>query len=370
MMQFDKILAILRWFRNQMLFYIHIPFCDSKCYYCAFNSYVDKFHLKDNFIEALKKQIIFEIQRYKIQKNSIETLYIGGGTPSTICPLKLKEIIDLIKPNFDKNIQISIEANPNSASLKWLKGVKSLGVNRISFGVQSFDDKKLKFLGRNHTSVIARLGIENAKKVGFENISIDLIYGTSLDTKQSLKKELEEIDKLDINHISLYSLTLEENTKFFEKSEVANDNLANAKFLISQIQKRGFEWYEISNFGKNSYSEHNLGYWRYKDYVGAGAGAVGFLKDRRFYSENSIEKYIKNPTFVTEEVLSKDDMKFEKLFLGFRSIVGVNKNILNQNELKKIKILLDEKKIMEKDNRYFNKDFLLADELALFIMNS
>ena len=353
-----------------MLFYIHIPFCDSKCYYCSFNSYVDKFHLKDRFIEALKKQIIFEIDRYEIKKNSIETLYIGGGTPSTIGFLKLEEVINLIKPYFKKNIQISIEANPNSATLKWLNGVKRVGINRISFGVQSFDDEKLKFLGRTHNSIQAKNSVENAKLAGFENISIDLIYGTVLDDKKLLKKELEEIKKLNINHISLYSLTIEEGTKFFDNQKVANDNLENGEFLIDEIQNLGFEWYEISNFGKKNYSEHNLGYWRGKNYVGVGAGAVGFLENRRFLSQNNIEKYIKNPTKTEIEILSNDDMKFEKLFLGFRSIVGVGENILNLKELKKIDILLQEKKIEKKNGKFYNKNFFLSDELALFIISN
>ena len=350
-----------------MLFYIHIPFCDSKCHYCSFNSYVDKFFLKDKFLEALKKQIIFEIERFEITSNSIETLYIGGGTPSTIEASKYEDIFRLLKPYFKKDIQISIEANPNSATLDWLQGVKKFGVDRVSFGVQSFDDKKLKFLGRSHNSNQAKEAIKNAKIAGFENISIDLIYGSSRDSVESIKKELMEIDRQEINHISLYSLTLEEHTKFFGKNEVVDDSIKNAEYLTEEIQKRGFEWYEISNFGKGYQSEHNLGYWKYRDYVGAGCGAVGFRRDRRFYTQNSIEEYVKNPLSINEEVLSEENIKLEKIFLGFRSNIGVDRELLNAKELGKVEILCEENRVEFKNNRYFNSNFFLSDELALFL---
>ncbi len=352
-----------------MLLYIHIPFCDSKCYYCSFNSYVDKFHLKDKIVKAMIKQFEEEIERFNIENKSIETLYIGGGTPSTLEISDYKTLFNEIKPYLKENIQISIEANPNSATKEWLEGIYNLGVNRISFGVQSFNDRKLKFLGRNHNSKVAKERIKLASEIGFKNISIDLIYGTALDDKRLLFNELLEVDKLNINHISLYSLTLEENTKFYNREEKKNDNEENAKYFIKEIEKRGFFRYEASNFGKNYISQHNLGYWQYKNYIGIGSGAVGFLKDKRFYTEKNLENYIKNPLFREIENLSKEEIKIEKLFIGLRSIVGVEESILNKKERKRVTILEENGKILRREGKIYNKEFFLSDEIALFILS-
>ena len=154
--------------------YIHIPFCDSKCSYCAFNSYVDKFHLKEQYMSALKTQLIHELERFGAKEKSIETVFLGGGTPSTVSPQLYKPIFDYIHPYLKDDIEITSEANPNSATLEWLSGMKELGVNRISFGVQSFDSTKLKLLNRAHTPDQAKNAVLNAAKIGYENISLDL----------------------------------------------------------------------------------------------------------------------------------------------------------------------------------------------------
>ena len=349
-----------------MLLYIHIPFCDSKCSYCAFNSYVDKFHLKQEYISALEKQLKYELQRFGATKNSIETIFIGGGTPSTISPELYAPLFKLLEPYLMQNIEITSEANPNSATLEWLEGMYKLGVNRISFGVQSFDAKKLKLLNRAHTPQMALDAVQNASKVGFKNISLDIIYATLGDTKELLAKDIKQALSLPINHISAYALTIEEGTVFESKPQMSSEQLSLTTWLFETIQKSGFKQYEISNFG-SYHSQHNLGYWHYKEYMGVGAGAVGKLANERYYPETIIENYIKNPIEIKIESLSDEDMKIEQIFLGMRSIVGVKENILNKKELHQANILVDEKKLSYKEGKFYNDDYLLADEITLFI---
>ena len=349
-----------------MLLYIHIPFCDSKCSYCAFNSYVDKFHLKEQYMQALCTQLAFELQRFQVQNRSIETLFIGGGTPSTVSAELYAPIFKLLAPYLDKNIEITSEANPNSATLKWLQMMRQLGVNRISFGTQSFNEKKLKLLNRAHSSDDAKNAVINAKKAGFKNISLDLIYATINDTKELLEKDLQIAFSLPINHLSAYALTIEEGTPFATKPQMSQESLKLTSWLFHAIELHGFKQYEISNFGSYQ-SQHNLGYWKYKDYIGLGSGAVGKLNDTRLYPTSDIEAYIQNPLNISQEYLSHEDIKIEKIFLGFRSVLGVKLNILSETELQRAKILLDENKLVQKGNTLYNPDYLLADEITLFL---
>ncbi len=349
-----------------MLLYIHIPFCDSKCSYCSFNSYVDKFHLKQAYMKALEVQLKYELQRFSASTDSIESVFIGGGTPSTVEPELYKNIFQMIRPYLADNIEITSEANPNSASKKWLEGMKKLGVNRISFGVQSFNEKKLKILNRAHSPKNALDAINNAKELGFKNISLDLIYATLGDTKELLEFDIKTALNLPINHISAYALTIEEGTPFETKPHMAKETLELTSWIFQEIEKNGFGQYEISNFGSYK-SSHNLGYWQYKDYIGLGSGAVGSYKQIRLYPTSNVENYIKNPLDIREEKLSDDDIKIEKIFLGFRSIVGVNQEIFNKQELQRAKILVEEKKLSFKESYFYNNDYLLADEITLFI---
>ncbi len=337
------------------MLYIHIPFCDSKCNYCAFNSYTNLNHLKKYYFDAIKKQFLKE-------KREFSTIFIGGGTPSTM-PISFYEKLFNLIPT--KNIkEITIEANPNT-SYEWLKEIKNLGVNRISFGVQSFNEDKLKFLNRNHSKIQAIKVIENAKKAGFDNINIDLIYSTALDNKKLLKEDLEIAFSLPINHISAYSLTIEKGTKFENDFSKRKEDEALEIWFIEKLKEKFFH-YEISNFGK--ICMHNLGYWQLKEYVGIGAGAVGFKNKTRYYTQTNVYEYIKNPTKYKIEMLSNEDIKKEKILLGLRSIVGFEKNLLNENELKRVNILIEEKKLYEKNEKIFSYDFLLADALSYYIL--
>ncbi len=351
-----------------MLIYIHIPFCDSKCHYCSFNSYVDKFPLREAYMKALVTQLHHELKRFNVTAQSIETIFIGGGTPSTVAPELYKPLFSLLQPFIKDGAEITSEANPNSATQAWLQGMKSLGINRISFGVQSFNDEKLKQLGRAHNSDDARNALLRAEEVGFKHLSLDLIYGVYNDTKAMLEDDINEAFSLSIDHLSAYALTIEEGTPYSRTPQVANEKLSLTEWLFERIAEEGFEQYEISNFGRYR-SEHNMGYWKYKDYIGLGSGAVGFLKDRRFYPTQDVEAYVKDPLQIQTEILSADAIKTEKIFLGLRSCIGIDESILTTDALQRAKLLVDEKKLLYSEKRFYNSDYLLSDEIALFIEN-
>ena len=354
-----------------MLLYIHIPFCDSKCFYCAFNSYTDKFHLKQQYMRALEKQLENDLNKYVKDYKKIETVFIGGGTPSCVEANEYINMFNIIKPYLKDSCEITSEANPNSATKNWMSKMKELGVNRISFGVQSFNDKKLKYLNRAHNSDNAIKAIQNASRIGFNYINCDIIFGVTGDSFLKLKKDFDILNSLSIKHISLYSLTLEEGTKFYKKSRVKIDDEDLSYELYSYLNSLDFKQYEISNFAKSKedYSKHNFGYWEGKSYLGIGAGAVGFIKDFRYYPTKNIENYIKNPLDYEIEKLSSNDIKVEKVLLGLRCLNGFEKNILNNKEYEKVKDLIENDKLSAENNRIFNKNFLLADEIALYILD-
>lgn len=349
-----------------MLAYLHIPFCDSKCHYCAFNSYENKGTLKQNYMQRITQQLRFELEKFNAQNQSITSLFIGGGTPSTITASWYEPFFEMITPYLSDDAEVTSEANPHSATKEWIQTMNSLGVNRLSFGVQSFNADKLAFLGRNHTPKIALQAIENASNLGIQNISLDLIYGTTMDTLSLLKEDLTIASSLPINHLSAYALTLEEETPFYKRTDVVNGSEELARNFVGKIIDAGFAQYEISNFGRYQ-SRHNKGYWEHQDYLGIGAGAVGFLKTRRFYPTKSIEEYIANPLAQEIEELNNEDLHIERIFLGLRSVIGISLEHFSSKEMQRVNILIEENKLTCKDNRVFNNDYFLSDEIALFI---
>jgi oxygen-independent coproporphyrinogen-3 oxidase len=388
---------------------LHIPYCDSKCNYCAFNSYVGRFDTRPAYLEALHRQLTHELERFEATPKSVETLFIGGGTPSTIPSELYASIFDLLRPYLANGAEITTEANPNSASTEWLRGMHDLGVNRVSFGVQSFDPDKLKILGRAHSPEQAKTAILSAYNLGIEHLSLDLIYNVHGDTKALLSSDIEQAFALPVDHISAYELTIESHTLFAETPDVRQMDDALAFFVADRITQGGFEHYEISNFGRYQ-SRHNLGYWHLKDYIGAGAGAVGFrgltsddmsrsdlssvgltpsslTSDDmsrsdlssvgltpntetaiRYYPPTDIDAYLHNPLKSTEEPLTPDDLLTERLFLGLRSRVGIDTALLTEPMRERAAMLVAEGKLLSQKNRYINPNFFLADELALFLL--
>ncbi|MDO5045960.1 radical SAM family heme chaperone HemW [Campylobacter sp.] len=349
-----------------MLLYIHIPFCESKCPYCAFGSLVGKENLAKSYFEALIDDFKAQICKFDIKKSSITSVFIGGGTPSVVEADLYENLFFEIYPFLALNAEITTEANPNSTNLTWLKKMKNLGVNRISFGAQSFFADKLKFLGRTHSSSDVYEAVKNAKKAGFKNINVDLIYGTKFDTKKRLEVEVENIKNLEISHLSAYSLTLEEKTPFQGKISYKKDSPILAKFLINRIEKIGLKQYEISNFGQ--ICRHNLGYWQSQNYLALGAYAVGFMNEFRFRNSENLNAYMKNPHEKNIENLSLKERNLEHIFLGARSITGIKSSKLSKEQIKRAEILRANKKLKFSQNRYFVSNFLLADEISLFII--
>ena len=354
-----------------MLLYLHIPFCDSKCHYCAFNSYTDRFHLKQEYMNALKKQLKYELEKNLQDNQKLETIFIGGGTPSTVKIEEYKKLFEVLEKYIDDNTEITTECNPNSATLQWLQGMKNLGVNRISFGVQSFNNEKLKKLNRAHNGNRAIKAIQDAKSIGFNRINCDIIYGFEGDTYESMIKDFDTAFSLPITHISAYSLTIEEGTEFFNKSSVKIDDEELSYKIFDYINKNGFHQYEISNFAKSKEEEskHNYGYWQHKNYLGVGAGAVGFVNNIRYYPNKSLEGYIQNPTKYDYEEINDEDKKVEQVLLGFRCSLGVEKSLFSEEELERVGHLVKERKLFQNDTTIMNKNFLLADELALYILD-
>jgi len=321
---------------------------------------------------ALEKQLHHDIEKYvKPLNKKIETVFIGGGTPSCVEASLYKNIFEIIRPYFIKDIEITTEANPNSATKIWQKNMKELGVNRISFGVQSFKDHKLKALGRAHKSISAISAIQNAHCIGFKGINCDIIYGVKGDDFKSIKEDLDIVKTLPITHLSAYSLIIEEGTKFYKKSYMKIDDEDLSYEIFAYIKTMGLEQYEISNFAINekSKSKHNFGYWQHKEYLGIGTGAVGYINEKRLYPHKDIEKYIKEPLFKDVEELNKEDIKTEKVLLGLRSQVGVEKTLLSTEELKRAEFLIEEKKLYEDKGFIYNENYLLSDEVALYILN-
>ena len=340
-----------------------MPFCESKCPYCAFGSSDDEFKKVSAYFKALCLDLNFQLKSQNVKE--ISTIFFGGGTPSAVNAKFYDEIFSILAPLCTTKTEITFEANPNSANLAWLKHIKNLGATRISFGAQSFFEDKLKFLGRIHSSEQIFKAVENAHAAGFSNINLDLIYDTKFDTKKRLLAEIENLKSLAITHLSAYSLTLEENTPFSGKKSYKKDSDTLAKFMIEQIQMAGFKQYEISNFGQ--ICKHNLGYWQGKNYLGVGAFSVGFKDATRYYAKSSIDAYIAQPTHREREILSQSELTREHIFLGLRSIVGVEAGRLSEAQKKRANLLVENEKLLFKEGKFYNPNFLLSDEIALFI---
>ena len=340
-----------------------MPFCESKCPYCAFGSSDDKFKKVSAYFKALCLDLNFQLKSQNVKE--ISTIFFGGGTPSAVNAKFYDEIFSILAPLCTPKTEITFEANPNSANLAWLKHIKKLGANRISFGAQSFFEDKLKFLGRIHNKEQIFKAVENAHTAGFKSINLDLIYDTKFDTKKRLLAVVENLKSLAITHLSAYSLTLEENTPFAGKKSYKKDSESLAKFMIEQIEQAGFWQYEISNFGE--ICRHNLGYWQGKNYLGVGAFSVGFVNGTRYYAKSNIDTYITQPTHREREILSPSELVREHIFLGLRSIVGVEARRLSEAQKKRANLLVENEKLLFKESKFYNPNFLLSDEIALFI---
>nr|WP_031341801.1 radical SAM family heme chaperone HemW [Ruminiclostridium papyrosolvens] len=323
-------------YRDNAGLYIHVPFCSSKCNYCDFNSYAGKINLAENYFKSMKKEI--ELYKEYMKDYLIHTIFIGGGTPSAVDDGFISDILEKCRTEFkiSDNCEISIESNPGTLSIDKLKSYKNSGINRISMGLQAYQDKLLKYLGRCHSHKDFSESVKNARDAGFENINADVIFGIPGQTLYDWKETLAYLISLGINHISAYSLKIEEGTKFGSMEEEGilvpvEDELDREMYhnAVNYLSEQGLKQYEISNFAKEGYEcKHNLTYWKCVDYLGLGAGAHSCLKDIRFSNEVSIEGYIDYLKHEEKPVYEKfplelTDKMSEYMFLGLRLTKGV-----------------------------------------------
>ena len=302
--------------------YIHIPFCQHICDYCDFPK-LQYFRLfGEKYLSSLKK----EMESYNIS-DTIKTIYVGGGTPTALDDDLFLELLKIIKPYTPKIEEYTFEANPESLSKEKLELMKEYGVNRISIGVQTTNDEVLRKIGRKHTFDDVKTAISLARKVGFDNLNVDLIIGLPGVQKEQFKEDLANVVALGADHISCYSLTVHPNTMFFikgisePKEELSRELYDHAEEFL---KKNGFIHYEISNWAKpGKESKHNLTYWKDEHYYGFGMGASGYLEDVRYTNTKSINKYNAGEYRDEEEQVFKDDDKLYYLMLNLRTNRGI-----------------------------------------------
>lgn len=314
--------------------------------------------------------------RTKIAKSKkFHSIYIGGGTPNTLNPSDYEQIFRILEQKIAPHTEITMELNPNVSSIETLNAFKDLGVNRFSIGVQSFYADKLRLLERNHSPKIARDFIESALKCGVKT-SVDLIYGTILDSPKRLRFELENTLNLGVGHISCYSLSIDKNSAFFRERKNPTRESSLCYELKAILESQRFAQYEVSNFArdKSQKSRHNLGYWAYRDYIGVGLGAVGKITDfdsqgglqvARIYKQGDFGAYLRNPCAIKRESLSPSDIRLEKIFLGFRSEVGVDSAIITNKE--RLNLLLQSDKIRAQNGKIYATNYFIADEMVLWV---
>jgi len=316
--------------------YIHIPFCKQACHYCNFHFSTSLKHKKSLLIALLKE---IELRKSYLNGEYIETLYIGGGTPSLLNIEELKQIFDKIYKTFNcrELKEITLEANPDDLSLLYLKELKRLPVNRLSIGIQSFNNEDLLWMNRSHNAKEALSCVENSQSVGFTNLNIDLIYGLPKTLSNSFQQNLETFVELDIPHLSAYCLTVEPKTALahqiknnisppINEHEAADEML----YLMNYIKAQGYEQYEISNFAKaNQYALHNTNYWKQVNYIGIGPSAHSFNGHSRQWNIANNALYIKalqspDSHFYTEEQLSRENRFNEYIMTSLRTQWGIN----------------------------------------------
>lgn len=316
--------------------YIHIPFCVKKCKYCDFNSFKLNINEKRKYLNSLKREM--ELYKENLEDKSIDSIFVGGGTPSILNEEEIKILFQNIKNNFQikDSAEITMECNPGTLTLNKLKTMKECGVNRLSIGLQAVQNNHLEYIGRVHTYEEFEKNYYQAKEVGFENINVDLMYALPNQSKEDWMESLEKVVKLNPTHISAYSLILEENTELFnmyEKHEFElldeDTDIEMYEYTISYLKSNGYNQYEISNYAKKGFEcKHNILYWKCENYVGLGVSASGFLNETRYNNLCELDEYEeiihsgKKPIEWEEKLSIKDEIE-ESIFLGLRMNEGI-----------------------------------------------
>ncbi len=369
--------------------YLHIPFCIQRCSYCNFFSVVS-INLVNEVINAIIKEL--SIRKDYLKNEPVQTIYFGGGTPSLLTIQQIEKLLNTVYTNFpvEQNAEITFEANPDDLTKNYLFDLKEVGINRLSIGIQSFDDDKLKILNRRHNATQAHEAVREAQKAGFSNISIDLIYGLPFQSLDEWETDLDKAFSLSIQHLSAYGLTFEEKTLLSKQKEKkiiepADEELMIKMYelLLEESSKKGFDAYEISNFSlPGFYSRHNSSYWNQTAYLGVGPSAHSYNGISRQWNVAAIQKYtegiLKNSSFYEQEILSLEDRYNEYVLLGLRTKNGINIDALEQNfgtELKdfcleNIKTFIDNEKAYRCGSflRLNTKGKLISDTIIAQLM--
>ncbi|WP_341225093.1 radical SAM family heme chaperone HemW [uncultured Arcticibacterium sp.] len=352
-----------------MHLYLHIPFCKQACHYCDFHFSTNTSRSQE-IVNAICKEI--ELQKDFLGTKNLETIYFGGGTPSLLSISQIEQIFSKIAQHFtiQPRAEITFECNPDDITIQRLTEWRNLGINRLSIGVQSFDENHLKFLNRAHSTSHSMQCISDAQKAGFDNLSIDLIYAIPSVSNEIWKLDLKKAFSFDVNHISSYCLTIEEKTVFGHRlkekvMKPIDDDFASNQFdiLLEEMSKNSFEQYEISNFAKNTaYAVHNTSYWQGDQYLGLGPSAHSFDGNKRFWNVSNNTKYLKAIAVNTVpnefETLSQKDKANEYLMTGLRTKWGVDLGKLN-------KILPLSSKDFRETLMRFRKEELIREEKGI-----
>ena len=343
--------------------YIHVPFCEKICVYCDFHKEMATLSKKTKYIDALIKELKLNKDSY----NNIETVYIGGGTPSNLPNDLLEKLLSSINDVIDitKDIEFTIETNPNDINIEKALLFHKYNINRVSIGVQTFNESHLKFLGRTHNKSDVINAVNNLHKAGIKDINIDMMFSLVKQTKEELLKDIKEVLKLDITHISYYSLILEEKTTLYHlyNKNIVSMNSEDTEALmynivIDSLVLNGFNHYEISNFSKTGFeSRHNTIYWKNLNYLGIGSGSHSLIDNKRFYNESNVTKYINNILNDIKEIKVEYETEAlrEELIMGLRLLKGININEINT------KYNIDLLKDYDELNEFINKDLLILE---------
>ena len=363
--------------------YLHIPYCLHKCGYCDFNSHPENQEESIRYVDALLK----ELRAYSSKKYTVSTVFIGGGTPTILLPSQLKQILDTVQQNFNltSDCEITIEANPATLKLQTLQEIRTAGYNRISIGVQSFDEKELKLLERVHTEREIHSTIQQARLAQFENLSIDLMFALPDQTIEKWCSHLNQAIAKNPDHLSTYNLTIEPTTSFFKLHKKGKLRLPHEdiqlemyKITIQTLEDAGYQQYEISHFSKPGMeSRHNINYWNNGEYLGIGAGASSYLNGERFKNTNLPSNYIreigaKENAIETRERLEPMQAMGETLMLGLRLLKGISIDVFEnrfQVSFQKVygKIL---EPLLNQELITFNQNRIALSRKGLFLADS
>jgi len=349
--------------------YIHIPFCKHICRYCDFT----KLLYNDFFSYKYIDELINEMNSYNI--NKVSTIYIGGGTPTSLNNELFEKLLKHVQHYLDKEYEFTVEANVENLTIEKLRLMKEYGVNRLSIGIESTNDKILDYIGRKHTFNDAKVVVDLAKKYGFNNINVDLMYGFPNQTLSELKKDLNNIISLNVDHVSIYSLIVSKGTMFFNdgiKEQSADESRKYYDEILNVMRNHGYERYEISNFAKNNkYARHNFCYWCDQEYYGVGLGASGYIGNLRYTNTKNLKKYLNHEYVDFKESIDKKLELEDFLLTNLRLEKGfLRKEFVQRFGIDFAKYFEKNIKSLEKNNLIIiNNDRIMLSDDGLMIMD-